>query len=803
MIGNMLQDWQENPTLTTLESIAAPIQDIPFSTVTVCPEVNVKPDVWAYPELILNAIPYECYDYGYTRYPECNETLKARKDFVQVLSKLSRTYLRRLIAQNNYQGLLEHENLDDQLFALDFYSHDPTNEQKLSCMVKKKKLNYKRIEQAAIDNFVKVYDKGSDYDLLHNVLDKLVSYSSVDEFMDYGKQESYDPHCWKQTQITNMYSELGRTLLSTRANMPLGRFLANFAVLVDADKGLLSYDNRVADLDRDQSAGICGSLTQLDKLIHGYLANLTGSLGISRNSSSSSRLSMLDIPAILTRGHNYLKDGNGPSGIRGYAYSLCQFEPQASFPNVDKSCDYMWIDFYRDGIVKNPCENKDYIHFCCHHILDKVGHDLTSLMKVMRLANRRGQSLIDVQDLLQTYLDSDDHWKRYQFNKVGKGFYRYNMAYDPTAYIRACSFAKELDILVQKDDMNVTKEMQSCFMFEPVLTDQGICYAFNAKSMDGILQPSAFNKAFLEAYKTEISPRDKSQRLGLGTGDALSLFFAVDNNAMLRRFGDNKDGFSFNIAFGSSEETLQFSTKAKQVKPGYFLAFEVEPVEMVADPDLKDIAADKRGCNFPEDTDGFVTLFTEYSQPGCQFECMLKFAWDFCKCTPWDMPGFPGQNQTILCDTYSTWCFLHAFKQRQHLKDCHCPIDCNTVKYSVDVDKKKVELDSDQTCLGYLKDLDLKGMWSDKFDYWQNDLLYTFYTLTKHQSQSKVPITRPEDLQELLCREMLEKNIALIRVNFASNTYIKSVINKRVSFADQLGSLGKVPSSLDIASELL
>ena len=56
MIFSSVVDWDANQTITTLESIATPIQKIQFPTVTVCPHEHSPPDNWSFLEKILNSI---------------------------------------------------------------------------------------------------------------------------------------------------------------------------------------------------------------------------------------------------------------------------------------------------------------------------------------------------------------------------------------------------------------------------------------------------------------------------------------------------------------------------------------------------------------------------------------------------------------------------------------------------------------------------------------------------------------------------------------------------------------------------
>jgi hypothetical protein len=63
LINQAFTDWANNPVITTLDSIAAPINLIQFPTVTVCMEKNSPPDNWAFTETILNVIAFECSTY--------------------------------------------------------------------------------------------------------------------------------------------------------------------------------------------------------------------------------------------------------------------------------------------------------------------------------------------------------------------------------------------------------------------------------------------------------------------------------------------------------------------------------------------------------------------------------------------------------------------------------------------------------------------------------------------------------------------------------------------------------------------
>ncbi len=316
-------------------------------------------------------------------------------------------------------------------------------------------------------------------------------------------------------------------------------------------------------------------------------------------------------------------------------------------------------------------------------------------------------------------------------------------------------------------------------MFEPVVTDMGICYAFNAKSMSQTLKPSKFRDAFIATYKPDMY--ESNQRMGVGTGKRLSLSFNLDNNAVDRQWLEKR--FPFFIGIASDQGIFELKATSKLVRPGYLVEYDVHPIQAEASKDLKKLSPKQRGCQFEDETEGLVTMFRYYSQPSCQLECMIKYSRNLCRCTPWNMPTSPNANLTIICDSFGQDCFNWAMRQRQHLQNCNCPTDCNAIKYTV-VEKEQ-ELDSKLECsqnhlgskLSVLKEHNLR-----------NELLYTFYKLTKNGKLNKT-VT---DAYQELCERTMKENIAIVRVNFGSNSYVKTITDKRVTFADQLGSLGNM-----------
>ena len=78
LINAAFTQWEYNPTLTTLDTIAAPIDEIQFPTVTVCGDhVANTPDNWAALENLLNLVNFDCR----SNENDCEGVENVRKDF--------------------------------------------------------------------------------------------------------------------------------------------------------------------------------------------------------------------------------------------------------------------------------------------------------------------------------------------------------------------------------------------------------------------------------------------------------------------------------------------------------------------------------------------------------------------------------------------------------------------------------------------------------------------------------------------------------------------------------------------------
>ena len=92
-LKSAFKDWEDEPIITTVDSIASPISKIQFPTVTICQDEYKRPDNWAFLETILNKVAFECRDdtrhVGYGDDVPCDKTVKIRKDFHDIIQTVA------------------------------------------------------------------------------------------------------------------------------------------------------------------------------------------------------------------------------------------------------------------------------------------------------------------------------------------------------------------------------------------------------------------------------------------------------------------------------------------------------------------------------------------------------------------------------------------------------------------------------------------------------------------------------------------------------------------------------------------
>ena len=110
-------EWYDDPVITSLDSIATPVEFVQFPTITVCNDkFNEVHDNWAAIENIFNFVDYSCYTVAdsikYGRY--CNVTEQLRNDFKFLFESLVNVHMKSLLSNGNINQSLKLLNNGNQ-----------------------------------------------------------------------------------------------------------------------------------------------------------------------------------------------------------------------------------------------------------------------------------------------------------------------------------------------------------------------------------------------------------------------------------------------------------------------------------------------------------------------------------------------------------------------------------------------------------------------------------------------------------------------------------------------------------------
>jgi hypothetical protein len=441
IVQQSLNDWSDNPIITTLDSIAAPIDLVQFPTVTVCSEKNTPPDNWSYLEKVLNFLSFDCHDEKDSNYKRlsdvtCNDTQKLRDDYNSLITIMTES-MKKLYLQN--------KNIDIWTYS----ENTPTVDnyvQVSSDLLTKGDLRLNDISIGTRDNFAKhlrwtiMFDNIGDYTVLGNIA---------------GIYFCKEPKCNNKAYVSNMFVVMASVMMDTGPAMPFGTFLATFANMTrskSADWSSFDYVSKTSGLIMDK---ICNRMSRSEKNVHEFFTQLGQAVGFKPDES----LSLFEVPSMVASLDK--KTFDLPFTRSSFFYSQCYNESTAS-------------------VVHAVNQIEQFENRVCNSWTKKMGNNLKVIMQIMRFASRRGQSGFDAKELLAS-ISKNKTLLKYNVNPIGTGLYKTKMAKDMTTIIPACSYANGTNVL-HKD----------CFLFEPVITDLGICHSFNSQPSHAWLMNSSF-----------------------------------------------------------------------------------------------------------------------------------------------------------------------------------------------------------------------------------------------------------------------------------------------------------------------
>ncbi|KAG8258305.1 hypothetical protein J6590_032233 [Homalodisca vitripennis] len=261
-------------------------------------------------------------------------------------------------------------------------------------------------------------------------------------------------------------------------------------------------------------------------------------------------------------------------------------------------------------------------------------------------------------------------------------------------------------------------------LFNPTLTDEGICCSFNKVKRDFIFHNprdlSDLNVTFPfesidwtpERGYPEGANVDHLPWRAWGAGSHLGLSIVLDAN-LDEYYCSSEVSIGFKVVLHNSVETPKMNAFATLLEPGIESRMIVDPLIMTSTEQFQRIPVQKRNCVFGSERN--LSFYRTYTQRNCALECEAKFTLDACNCVLYYMPK---NESTRICSRTDQDCAQRALKAMElrliddgnisaslntsRTKACGCKPGCFAVAYKIKQSTSKLtsKNDIDKELLG-------------------------------------------------------------------------------------------------------
>ena len=196
------------------------------------------------------------------------------------------------------------------------------------------------------------------------------------------------------------------------------------------------------------------------------------------------------------------------------------------------------------------------------------------------------------------------------------------------------------------------------------------------------------------------------------------------------------------------------------------------------------------------------------------------FSMNVCQCIPWDMIR-PNRTENMhICDRFSNDCFHSKMKNFTYAKkSCHCIPTCNTIHFTYAIEKSPLHIHEICQQFRYIgsrktfQQLKLKD-WKLFLNMTTSKRAYRHFLKSRNQSSIEkfskdIQVgnignnNADDDLEDEddeadsgtlfnheICHRLFSKDVSIFEIQLVDQSYKKMIQSLRITFADQLGSIG-------------
>ena len=132
--------------------------------------------------------------------------------------------------------------------------------------------------------------------------------------------------------------------------------------------------------------------------------------------------------------------------------------------------------------------------------------------------------------------------------------------------------------------------------FVPVLTERGICYAYNPTPINDFFFESSYTDIFKSVFDIDLGKRLSQFKVG-GTGQLHQMHVTLDSH--LRKGYDTKGDFVLSI--NQNEDFMSVVDSGITIKPGFHTLIKMKPSKIDTTMRFEKIPQSDRDCRFRDE----------------------------------------------------------------------------------------------------------------------------------------------------------------------------------------------------------
>ena len=242
----------------------------------------------------------------------------------------------------------------------------------------------------------------------------------------------------------------------------------------------------------------------------------------------------------------------------------------------------------------------------------------------------------------------------------------------------------------------------------------------------------------------------------------------------------NSAQLAYTLGISSKTNNIDQKRNIVNILPGFLTVIRVIPQLIDTTDSFDQMANSSRNCKLSNEIEG-LKLLKSYTKIGCEFECAVKKAVSICKCMPWFYTN--NFTDTPICNSFSGHCFEHFVSNESNYKNCPnlCKEDCKGIPMTVVTNY--VPINADELCK--------EGSFFKKqltHSSWQHFAFENYKTIITGDGQ--IPDLQASMANGSLCYQFIHRFVGMVSVESPTSTVTKSAREPRVTFIDQLGTIG-------------